>query len=61
MMSFSQKTLKKWYEEGDPTVDLVGEPFGKFGFYVIYGDSPPQKINEPPCKPEKPSSVPPML
>ena len=26
----------KWYEVGDPEVDLLGEPSGKFDYYVLY-------------------------
>ena len=33
--SFKQK-LKERYEAGDPEVDLLGEPSGKFDYYVLY-------------------------
>jgi len=33
--SFQQK-LKERYEAGDPEVDLLGEPSGKFDYYVLY-------------------------
>ncbi|KAI3813875.1 hypothetical protein L1987_18610 [Smallanthus sonchifolius] len=45
-----QKSLKKRYEAGDPSVGLLGEPSGKFDYYVLYGDSPP-KSKPKPCKP----------
>ena len=32
----SQQKLKERYEAGDPEVDLLGEPSGKFGYYVLY-------------------------
>lgn len=59
-MPSSQKALQKRHEDGDPTMDLLGEPLGKFGFYVIYEDIPPPKFDEPsPCKPDKPPPIPP--
>ncbi|KAK1413214.1 hypothetical protein QVD17_34985 [Tagetes erecta] len=50
----SQFTLKQRYEAGDPTVGLLGEPSGKFDYYVLYGDSKPKP------KPPKPSPPPPL-
>ncbi|KAK1427686.1 hypothetical protein QVD17_16378 [Tagetes erecta] len=50
----SQFTLKQRYEAGDPTVGLLGEPSGKFDYYVLYGDSKPKP------KPPKPSLPPPL-
>ncbi|KAI3821548.1 hypothetical protein L1987_09116 [Smallanthus sonchifolius] len=32
----SQKSLKKRHETGDPSVGLLGEPSGKFDYYVLY-------------------------
>ena len=32
----SQQILKERYEAGDPKVDLLGELFGKFDYYVLY-------------------------
>ena len=32
----SQQKLKERYEAGDPEVDLLGEPSGKFDYYVLY-------------------------
>lgn len=32
----SQKKLRERYEAGDPEVDLLGYPSGKFDFYVLY-------------------------
>ncbi|GJZ18951.1 hypothetical protein Tco_0555541 [Tanacetum coccineum] len=32
----SQQKLKRRYEKGDPTVTLLGEPSGKFDYYVLY-------------------------
>ena len=31
-----QQSLKERYEAGDPEVDLLGEPSGKFDYYVFY-------------------------
>ena len=55
----SQQVLKERYEAGDPAVDLLGEPFGKFDFYVLYRDDNP-KPSPPPesCKPQFPPSKP---
>ncbi|KAK1424368.1 hypothetical protein QVD17_19697 [Tagetes erecta] len=50
----SQFTLKQRYEAGDPIVGLLGEPSGKFDYYVLYGDSKPKP------KPPKPSPPPPL-
>ncbi|KAK1406169.1 hypothetical protein QVD17_41457 [Tagetes erecta] len=50
----SQFTLKQRYEAGDPTVGLLGEPSGKFDYYVLYGDLKPKP------KPPKPSPPPPL-
>ena len=55
----SQRKLQQRYENGDPTVSLLGEPSGKFDFYVIYGDKPlsqpsPKSKTPTPCKPNKP-------
>ena len=33
---YSQQKLKERYEAGDPEVDLLGEPSGKFDYYVLY-------------------------
>lgn len=52
-MSFSQRKHQQRYEADDPIVDLLGEPSGKFDFFVIYGDEPPPKIKTlSPCKPD---------
>ena len=32
----SQQILKERYEAGDPEIDLLGEPSGKFDYYVLY-------------------------
>ena len=32
----SQQKLKERYEAGDPEVDLLGEPSGRFDYYVLY-------------------------
>ncbi|KAI3797297.1 hypothetical protein L1987_32553 [Smallanthus sonchifolius] len=36
----SQKSLKKRYEARDPSVGLLGEPSGKFDYYVLYAEFP---------------------
>ncbi|KAI3742160.1 hypothetical protein L1987_59840 [Smallanthus sonchifolius] len=33
----SQRSRRKRYEAGDPKVGLLGEPSGKFDYYVLYG------------------------
>ena len=38
-----QQSLKERYEAGDPEVDLLGEPFGKFDYYVFYPKTKKQK------------------
>ena len=45
-----QQGLKERYEVGDPEVDLLGEPFGKFDYYVFYPRTRKQKPLLPPCK-----------
>ncbi|KAL0008817.1 hypothetical protein SO802_010319 [Lithocarpus litseifolius] len=46
----SQQVLKERYEAGDPEVDLLGEPSGKFDYYVLYPRTRKQKIPPSPCK-----------
>ena len=45
----SQQKLKERYEAGDPEVDLLGEPSGKFDYYVLYPRSKKQ-ISPSPSK-----------
>lgn len=60
MKPSSQKAHQKRDEDGDPMVDLLGEPLGKFDFYVIYKDNLPSRFKTPsPYMPNKPPSVPP--
>lgn len=33
--------MQERYEAGDPEVDLLGEPSGKFDYYVLYSKSKP--------------------
>ncbi|KAI3825588.1 hypothetical protein L1987_07079 [Smallanthus sonchifolius] len=54
----SQKSLKKRYKTGDLRVSLLGEPSGKFDYYVLYGDSP-LKSKPKPCKPSLLKTLPP--
>nr|GEU41980.1 putative zinc finger, CCHC-type [Tanacetum cinerariifolium] len=51
----SQQKLKRRYEKGDPTVGLLGEPSGKFDYYVLYTKAEPSQ----PPSPRKPPSPPP--
>ena len=44
-----QQKLKERYEAGDPEVDLLGEPSGRFDYYVLYPRSKKQ-ISPPPSK-----------
>ena len=48
--------MKERYEVGDPEVDLLGEPSGKFDYYVFYPRTKKQKpqSSPPPCKEPKP-------
>nr|AHN13809.1 movement protein [Aristotelia chilensis virus 1] len=50
----SQKELKQRFENGDSLVGLLGEPSGKFDYYVNYGTPPKEKktITQP-CNPPK--------
>nr|GEX01971.1 putative zinc finger, CCHC-type [Tanacetum cinerariifolium] len=55
----SQQKLKRRYEKDDPTVGLLGEPSGKFDYYVLYPKvepSPPPSPSQPPS-PRKPPSL----
>ncbi|KAM7514863.1 hypothetical protein LguiA_004446 [Lonicera macranthoides] len=56
----SQELLEERYRAGDNTVGLLGEPSGKFDYYVTYGDKPlPTPSPEPPsCHPSPPSNTP---
>ena len=51
-----QQSLKEKYEVSDPEVDLLGELFGKFDYYVLYPRTRKQKPQSPPstCKEPKP-------
>ena len=55
-----QQSLKERYEAGDPEVDLLGEPSGKFDYYVFYPRTKKQKpqSSPPPCKELKPKQDP---
>ena len=47
----TQQILKERYEAGDSEVNLLGEPFGKFDYYVLYPRTRKQKTPpSPPCK-----------
>ena len=50
MTNFDHDFLKERYEVGDPKVDLLGEPSGKFDYYVLYPRTIKQKIPLPPCE-----------
>ena len=51
LILYYQKVLKERYEAGDPEVDLLGEPSGKFDYYILYPRTRKQKISHsPPCK-----------
>nr|GFC54768.1 putative zinc finger, CCHC-type [Tanacetum cinerariifolium] len=52
-----QQKLKRRYEKGDPTVGLLGEPSGKFDYYVLYPKAEPSQ----PPSPHKPPSQPPHI
>ena len=43
--------MKERYEAGDSEVNLLGEPSGKFDYYVLYPRTRKQKTPpSPPCK-----------
>ena len=42
--------LKERYEVGDPEVDLLGEPSGKFEYYVLYPRTRKQKTPLTMCR-----------
>nr|GEX85101.1 zinc finger, CCHC-type, viral movement protein [Tanacetum cinerariifolium] len=50
--------LKRRYEKGDPTVGLLGEPSGKFDYYVLYPKAEPSQPPSPtqPPSPRQPPS-----
>lgn len=48
----SQQKLRERYEAGDPEVDLLGEPSGKFDYYVLYSRSKPSFSTTPMMTPE---------
>ena len=51
MKKSTQQILKERYEASDPKVDLLGESFGKFDYYVLYPRTKKQKNPHfPPCK-----------
>ncbi|GKE51786.1 hypothetical protein Tco_1486942 [Tanacetum coccineum] len=57
----SQQKLKRRYEKGDPTVGLLGEPSGKFDYYVLYPKVEPSQPLSPPHKtPPSPHKPPPI-
>ncbi|GKE13877.1 hypothetical protein Tco_1421454 [Tanacetum coccineum] len=60
----SQQNLKRRYEKGDPIVGLLGEPSGKFDYYVLYPKAEPSQPLSPPHKtppsPHKPPSTSPL-
>lgn len=45
----SQKTLRDRYLAGDPQIGLLGEPSGKFDYYVLYETK--KNTNSPPSTP----------
>ncbi|GJS47542.1 putative zinc finger, CCHC-type containing protein [Tanacetum coccineum] len=57
----SQQKLKRRYEKGDPTVGLLGEPSGKFDYYVLYPKAEPSQPLSPPQKTPPTSPTPPKL
>nr|GEW47674.1 reverse transcriptase domain, viral movement protein [Tanacetum cinerariifolium] len=55
-----QQKLKKRYEKGDPTVGLLGEPLGKFDYYVLYPKAEPSQPPSPHKPPPTITSPPPL-
>nr|GFA17260.1 putative zinc finger, CCHC-type [Tanacetum cinerariifolium] len=55
----AQEVKHIWYEKGDPTVGLLGEPSGKFDYYVLYPKAKPSQPLSPsqPPYPHKPPST----
>ena len=56
--SSSQNSLQQRYEKGDPEVDLLGEPSGKFDYYVLYLKKIVQTWKPIPVEPSKPDTPP---
>lgn len=55
----TQKILEERYKAGDPAVDLLGEPSGKFEYYVLYsGDLHPSTPAPTPAPRENVSGLP---
>ncbi|GKD40284.1 hypothetical protein Tco_1260491 [Tanacetum coccineum] len=60
-LKYIQK-LKRRYEKGDPIVGLLGEPSGKFDYYVLYPKAKPSQPPSPPHKtPPSPHKTPPTI
>ena len=54
----TQQILRERYEAGDPEVDLLGEPSGKFDYYVLYPRTQKQKFfHFPSCKEPSPKKT----
>ena len=55
-----QQNLKERYEAGNPEVDLLGEPSGKFDYYGLLSQNKKQKpqSSPPSCKESKPKQDP---
>ena len=57
----SQQKLKERYEAGDPEVDLLGEPSGRFDYYVLYPRSKKQTFPSPSKKDYNQNQKPPLI
>ncbi|GJZ51938.1 putative zinc finger, CCHC-type containing protein [Tanacetum coccineum] len=58
----SQQKLKRRNEKSDPIVGLLGEPSGKFDYYVLYPKAEPSQPPSPPHKtPRSPHKTPPTI
>ena len=57
----SQQKLKERYDAGDPEVDLLGEPSGRFDYYVLYPRSKKQISPSPSKKDHNQNQKPPLI
>ena len=57
----SQQKFKERYEAGDPEVDLLGEPSGRFDYYVLYPKSKKQTFPSPSKKDYNQNQKPPLV
>ncbi|KAK4599154.1 hypothetical protein RGQ29_009283 [Quercus rubra] len=57
----SQQKLKERYEAGDPEVDILGEPSGRFDYYILYPRSKKQISPSPSKEDHNQNQKPPLI